>query len=93
MGSANTKNAVSRTAITIMEGNMSWDELYKELAPKIPFDRAKTVKQAAAEINEGKEQHEKVSDNHVRETLERKCDNEGWTKARFKSSAWYWPPE
>ena len=84
MGRSDTTNAVSRTTITIMEVTMSWDELYKELQPKIPFDVAKTIRNICEETGE--------SETFVRAVLERKVEKEGWNKERYKGTAFYWPP-
>ena len=85
MGSTNTANALSRTTITVMEGDMSWEELYKELKPDIPFDKAKTVRMIVEETGEG--------ENWIRTTLDKKVKNEDWSKQIYKGVAYYWPPE
>ena len=84
VGSANTTNAVSKSSITIMEGDMSWEELYRELQPNIPED-AKTVRMLMEETG--------MSDNWIRVTLEKKIKNDGWNKQIYKGVAYYWPPE
>ena len=85
MGSTNTANALSRTTINVMEGDMSWEELYKELKPDIPFDKAKTVRMIVEETGEG--------ENWIRTTLDKKVKNEDWGKEIYKGVAYYWPPE
>ncbi len=68
-----------------------WQELYKELSPDIPWDKAQTIKQALEKVNEGKKDHQKIAEGQMRDTLERKCDTGTWKKEVFKSAAYYWP--
>lgn len=85
MARTDTTIAAARTTITIMEGEMSWEELYKELVPNIPFEKAKTVQMIIEETGQG--------ENWVRSVLERKVKEEGWNKQRYKNSNYYWPPD
>jgi hypothetical protein len=90
MGSTNITNAASRTTITIMEGDMSWEDLYKELAPNIPFDKAKTVGQV---VEEARKKQPDVTENFVRDTLEKMVKNNGWIKRKYRNVNYYWPPD
>ena len=69
-----------------------WDELYEQLDPDIPFDKAKTVRQVFEELN-AKNPKAKVTENFVRKKLDRMERDHGWTKKKFRSTAYYWPPE
>jgi len=69
---------------------MSWEELSKIILPNIPFDKAKTVRQYLEEL---REDDPTMTENFVRDTLERAVKNEGWNKARYRGSAYFWPPE
>ena len=75
-----------------MEDTMSWDELYAELQPDIPFDKAKTVRQAFEDLKK-KQPETMVTENFVRENLERRVRDNGWNKKKFRSSCYYWPPD
>lgn len=71
-----------------------WDVLYEQLKPDIPFNRAKTVKQVLEELNaKNPDSKVKITENYVRENLERKVREEGWTKKKFRSTVYFWPPD
>jgi len=87
MGSPDTANALSRTTVIIMEGvdmNELLEELRRELVPDIPDD-AVTIKMLV-------DMDENISKSTAQRHLEEKIENEGWVKAKFKGTNYYWKP-
>ena len=98
MAGAHTATTVTRTTVTIKEIEMSWDDLYKELAPDIPWDKARSVKEVYEDLKAKYTENQKIylseiSENYVRDMLEKKVADEGWNKIVYRRRALYWPPD